>query len=69
MYIKLILYFYILISTTSTTNKCYVLVYVDEICIFTDDEVMRKKVIDMLRAKFKLRDFDSSGIYLGLELE
>jgi hypothetical protein len=54
---------------TSTTSRCYVLVYVDDICIFTNDEVMRKKVIDMLRAKFKLRDFDSSGIYLGLELE
>jgi hypothetical protein len=54
---------------TSLTSRCYVLIYVDDICIFTNDEVLRKKIIDMLRTKFKLRDFDSSGIYLGLELE
>jgi hypothetical protein len=54
---------------TSLTSRCYVLIYVDDICIFTNDEVLRKKIVDMLRSKFKLRDFDSSGIYLGLELE
>ena len=54
---------------TSTTSRCYVLIYVDDICIFTNDEKLRQQIIDTLRTKFKLRNFDSSGIYLGLELE
>ena len=56
---------------TSPVGRCYVLIYVDDICVFTNDEKLRQQILDVLRKKFKLRNFDNdkSGIYLGLELE
>jgi hypothetical protein len=54
---------------THNTSRCYVLIYVDDICIFTNDEKLRQKIVEKLQSKFKLRNFDSAGVYLGLELE
>ena len=53
---------------THPTKRCYVLMYVDDICIFTRDEELRQEILSCLKKNFKLRNFDTSGIYLGLEL-
>ena len=53
---------------TSPVGRCYVLIYVDEICIFTNDEKQRQRIIDILRTKFKLRNFDKSGYIFRLRI-
>ena len=54
---------------THPTKRCYVLMYVDDICIFTKDEELRQEILSCLKENFKLRNFDTSGVYLGLELD
>ena len=54
---------------THPTKRCYVLMYVDDICIFTKDEELRQEILSCLKENFKLRSFDTSGVYLGLELD
>ena len=44
---------------TSPVGRCYVLIYVDDICVFTNDEKLRQQILDVLRKKFKLRNFDN----------
>jgi len=54
---------------THKNKRCYVLLYVDDICISTDDEELRKEIVLGLQKKFKLRDFDKAGVYVGLEMD
>jgi hypothetical protein len=42
---------------------------VDDVCIATDDEAYRQTIIDTLKSRFKLRDFEAAEVYLGLEME
>ncbi len=54
---------------THKSKRCYVLLYVDDICISTDDEELRKEIIQGLQKKFRLRQFDKAGVYVGLEMD
>jgi hypothetical protein len=54
---------------THKSKRCYVLLYVDDICICTNDEELRKEIIIGLQKKFKLREFDKAGVYVGLEMD
>jgi hypothetical protein len=51
------------------TTQCYVLLYVDDICIATKDEQFRMQIVDRLKERFKLRDFEKAEVYVGLEMD
>ena len=51
------------------TKRCYILLYVDDICIFTKDEALRQEVVKGLESQFKLRNFDTAGVYVGLQMD
>ena len=51
---------------THPKSKCYVLMYVDDICIATDDEQLRQRILQMLSSKFKLKHFKQAKRYVGL---
>lgn len=50
------------------SKRCYVLIYVDDVIIMTKDELMRYNLVEELKLEFKLRNFDSARLYVGLEL-
>ncbi len=54
---------------THPKSRCYVLMYVDDICIATDDEKLRTQLLEMLSAKFKLKHFKQAQRYVGLQLK
>lgn len=53
---------------THPTKRCYVLMYVDDICIVTNDEILRNELIHQLKQKFKLKHFKQAKRYVGLQL-
>ena len=54
---------------THPTTRCYVLMYVDDICIATSDERLRKRLIRHLKDKFKLKHFEQARRYVGLQVK
>ena len=50
------------------SKRCYVLIYVDDVIIMTNDELMRYNLVEELKREFKLRNFESARLYVGLEL-
>jgi hypothetical protein len=51
------------------TERCYILMYVDDICVVTNNERLRERVLQTLRNKFKLKHFDEAKLYVGLQME
>jgi hypothetical protein len=54
---------------THPKTRCYLLMYVDDICIVTSDEKFRKRILVHLKKKFKLKHFSEARRYVGLQLE
>ena len=54
---------------THPTSRCYVLMYVDDICVATKDEKLRQEILEMLQAKFRLKHFKLAKRYVGLQLK
>jgi hypothetical protein len=51
-----------------TTQLCYILIYVDDVVICTNDELLRFNLVKELKTLFKLRHFETAKLYVGLEL-
>ena len=51
------------------TERCYVLMYVDDICIATANSTLRKQLLKHLEAKFKLKHFEEAKMYVGLQMK
>ena len=51
------------------TERCYVLMYVDDICIATASSKLRKQLLAHLEKKFKLQHFPEAQRYVGLQLK
>jgi hypothetical protein len=51
-----------------TTQLCYILIYVDDVIICTNDELLRFNLVKELKSLFKLRHFETAKLYVGLEL-
>jgi hypothetical protein len=50
-------------------KHCYVLMFVDDICVCTDDEQFRSELLEKLNKKFKVKHFGSTRRYVGLQLK
>lgn len=53
---------------THPTERCYVLMYVDDICIATANSALRKQLVKHLQEKFKVKHFEEAKRYVGLQL-
>ena len=55
---------------THETEWCFVLMFVDDICIVAkDNDPFRNKIVETLRKMFKLRHYDETRRYLGLQVD
>ena len=54
---------------THPTTRCYVLMYVDDLCVCTADEQFRKILLDYLQEKFEIKHFDEARRYVGLQMK
>jgi hypothetical protein len=54
---------------THPKSRCYILMYVDDVCIATADEKLRRKILKHLQEKFKLKHFKQAKRYVGLQID
>ena len=54
---------------TKRDEKCIILVFVDDLAIFTRDEKSANEIIKMLKRNYKLRDLGEIKNYLGVEIK
>ena len=51
------------------TSQCYILIFVDDIIILTNDESLRSKVVEHLKSKFSLTDMGLLRHFIGLQVD
>jgi hypothetical protein len=51
---------------THTTNKCYILVFVDDIIMYTDNEPFRTKIEKQLKETFDIKMLGTLSHFIGL---
>lgn len=58
-----------LYSKTRKGKKCYVLVYVDDLIVASEDDRMIKNLVEVLEQNFEINSLGDIRFYLGIEVE